>query len=74
MKDHYRERLDLFVKYYDLSSYAEEVAGLPGEYGPAGGKLLVAIDEECADKPIVGCVGQRDLGDGICEMENNVCS
>lgn len=69
MKVHHEERPDLFVKYYDSSVYAEEVAGLPGEYGPPGGKLLVALDEECADYSIVGCVGLRDMGDGICEMK-----
>ena len=73
MKDHHQERLDLFVKYYDSSEYAEEVAVLPGEYGPPGGKLLIAIDDECADKPIVGCVGLSDLGNGICEIEEDVC-
>jgi hypothetical protein len=31
MKEHHKERPDLFIKYYDSSVYAEEVAGLPGQ-------------------------------------------
>ena len=69
MKDHHRERPDLFVKYYDTLVYAEEVAGLPGEYGPPRGKLLVAVDEEGYDNSIVGCVALRNMGGGICEMK-----
>lgn len=62
----------LFVEYaeqlgHDLSfqGFAEELAGLPGNYAPPSGRIVIAVEEGTA----VGCVAVRDLGDGICEMK-----
>ena len=51
---------------YCFASFEAEVSGLPGEYGPPKGKLLVAT---VAGQP-VGCVGLRPFPqDGACEMK-----
>lgn len=63
---------DLFLEYaesleFDLEfqNFKEELAGLPGEYAPPGGCLLIAFH---GDEP-VGCVGLRKLEKNICEMK-----
>ena len=48
-----------------FQGFEEELAGLPGTYGPPGGSLLIAEE----DRAIVGCVALRKLGDSICEMK-----
>jgi ribosomal protein S18 acetylase RimI-like enzyme len=45
--------------------FEEEVAGLPGAYGPPAGTLLLAAGPGGA----LGCVGLRALGGGVCEMK-----
>lgn len=45
--------------------FAREVAALPGQYGPPGGRLWVALSDA---KPI-GCVAVRALEEGVCEMK-----
>ena len=52
-------------RYFDPKSFEPELAGLPGRFAPPRGSLLVAYDGDRA----VGCVGMRDLGDGVCEMK-----
>ncbi|MDG3003535.1 GNAT family N-acetyltransferase [Paludisphaera mucosa] len=48
-----------------LQCFDPELAGLPGRYaGPSGILLLATVDEVPA-----GCVGLRDLGEGVCEMK-----
>lgn len=48
-----------------FQSFDRELAELPGRYAPPGGVLLIAVD---AGRD-AGCVGLRDLGQGICEMK-----
>ncbi len=62
----------LFQEYADglgvdlcFQSFAAELAGLPGAYGPPGGRLLLAH----AGGGPAGCVALRAIADGVCEMK-----
>jgi len=66
------EARQLFVEYaeslgFDLGfqGFGEELAGLPGDYAPPGGRLLLAIHEGRT----AGTIALRDLGEGSCEMK-----
>ena len=52
---------------FDLAfqDFEEEMETFPTQYSEPYGRLLVAEDED----EIIGCVGLRNLGDGICEMK-----
>src|SRR3954447_22243763 len=70
--DHLREIRVLFEEYaaslgFDLGfqGFADELSGLPGDYAPPRGRLLLA---RYGGGP-VGCVALRDLGEGTCEMK-----
>jgi putative acetyltransferase len=63
---------ELFVEYQqwlgvDLSfqAFAEELASLPGGYGPPTGRLLLGIHGEA----YAGCVGLRAWDSNDCEMK-----
>jgi putative acetyltransferase len=65
----FREYQDEFAESIQASlcfqQFDAEVADLPGRYATPAGRLLVAeIDGE-----LVGCVGMRPLGEGVCEMK-----
>jgi len=63
---------DLFAEYaaslqfsLDFQDFDRELAGLPGDYAPPAGALIVAY----VDGNAAGCVGLRPFGDGACEMK-----
>jgi ribosomal protein S18 acetylase RimI-like enzyme len=63
---------DLFLEYarslgFSLcfQSFDQELAGLPGDYAPPGGRLLLAEYEG----ELAGCVALHCLEPGICEMK-----
>ncbi|MEO7649669.1 MAG: GNAT family N-acetyltransferase [Bryobacteraceae bacterium] len=48
-----------------FQNFEKELDGLPGDYAPPGGRLILAMDHE----RLKGCVALRPLGRGICEMK-----
>jgi ribosomal protein S18 acetylase RimI-like enzyme len=62
--ERYRDVLD--EAYFDTASLEAEIAGLPGEYAPPKGSLLLALLGQIP----AGCCGLRDLGEGYCEMKH----
>jgi len=57
--------LALIDRYFDKDAFEAELRGLPGQYAPPKGSLLVAF----ADGAEAGAVALRDLGEGDCEMK-----
>jgi len=60
----FREYVDFLGIDLSFQSFEDEFAGLPGEYAPPRGRLLLAMWD---DSP-AGCVALRELGGG-CEMK-----
>jgi putative acetyltransferase len=63
---------ELFLEYAEslgfslcFQNFDEELSGLPGDYAPPEGRLLLA---ECEGQ-LAGCVALHKLEDGICEMK-----
>jgi putative acetyltransferase len=70
---HVEQARVLFEEYaaslgFDLcfQGFDEELAGLPGDYAPPLGRLLLAFLQ---DEVPVGCVALRRLDEGTCEMK-----
>lgn len=62
MFSEYREAIGVgFVQH----GYPEELANMPGKYGPPSGCLLLVYERE---RPIA-CGALRDLGDGYAELK-----
>jgi putative acetyltransferase len=57
----YASSLDVDLGFQD---FERELAELPGDYAPPGGRLLVALAPEPA-----GCVALRAFEPGVCEMK-----
>lgn len=69
---HLAQIRELFQEYasalgFDLcfQDFDEELAGLPGEYAPPRGRLLLAAH----DDKVVGCVALRPIDKRACEMK-----
>jgi putative acetyltransferase len=63
---------ELFLEYADslgfslcFQSFDKELAGLPGEYSPPAGRLLIAKQEG----QLAGCVALHALRENACEMK-----
>jgi len=63
---------ELYVEYSQslgfslcFQSFDKELAGLPGDYSPPGGRLLLGT----YDGAPAGCVALHKLAPGICEMK-----
>ncbi len=70
--EHIEQVRRLFVEYGEslgfslcFQSFDQELAGLPGDYAPPSGRLLLAQ----SDGQPAGCVALHRLDPGICEMK-----
>jgi ribosomal protein S18 acetylase RimI-like enzyme len=71
-EEHYQKARQLFTQYADsldfdleFQGFSAELAGLPGDYAPPQGCILLAEDSG----HFLGCVALRPLEDKICEMK-----
>src|ERR1051326_4509938 len=63
---------ELFLEYAQslgfslcFQNFDQELAGLPGDYAPPDGRLLLVQ----YNNQLAGCVALHELADGICEMK-----
>jgi putative acetyltransferase len=64
-KERHGEDIDLINAYFDDAAFEDELASLPGKYGPPRGQLLLAM----LDGAPVGCVALREIDSDSCEMK-----
>lgn len=64
-RERHTQDAHLVDAYFDAAAFEEELATLPGDYGPPGGALLLAHEE---GEP-AGCVAFRRLDATACEMK-----
>jgi GNAT superfamily N-acetyltransferase len=64
-KERHREDMHLIEAYFDAAAFEDELASLPGKYGPPRGQLILATLD---DEP-VGCVALREIDATRCEMK-----
>ena len=64
-----RQLFEEYAGWIEISlcfqNFDKELAGLPGDYAPPNGRLLLAVQ----DNRLAGCVALRPLLDGVCEMK-----
>jgi len=56
---------DVIDRYFGITGFERELAGLPGPYAPPAGRLLLAGSGGIA----VGCAALRRIDDRSCEMK-----
>ena len=66
----------LFLEYAEslgfslhFQNFDRELAELPGEYAPPGGRLYLAATDSSQPPKVAGCVALRRAAEGICEMK-----
>src|ERR1700757_2320317 len=64
-KGRHGDDIDLITAYFDDAAFEDELASLPGKYGPPRGQLLLATLDEAP----VGCVALREIDSASCEMK-----